>query len=486
LETGEKEMAAQSPLARVLRTLSSIKTGVVLLIVVVIASAIGTVILQRPTSEADQIERTYSPGVLVWLDKLGLTDVFHAWWYVVLLALVATSIVLVSIDRFPRAWKVLTRPYKITDSHFRAVLPVQQKIRLGSTENALAIAERAFRKVHLKSERVGPGKDVSLYAERNRYSVLAVYIIHASLLLIFLGGIVDALVGYKGFLMLVKGQSISQLELSNKKIKNLPFAIRFNDGGRENYEDGSPKKWWSDLTVIENEKEVLKKTIVVNDPLVYRGVRFYQSSFGTSQEIDTLTMTVASKNDPKVAKEITLQGHTPTAIDDDATVELVRFIPDFVVRDGQIYNRSSDPVNPAIELKVTSKKAGVSGAWVFPADPQAPKVSDAPYEFTHKAGKLAPFTGLSVSHEPGQWGVWTGVVLMAIGLTMAFYAVHRRYWAVVVADPKLGQALWIGMQADKNREHYEEEFKEITDYIRGELQIESAVESAGERSLAHV
>jgi hypothetical protein len=42
------------------------------------------------------------------------------------------------------------------------------------------------------------------------------------------------------------------------------------------------------------------------------------------------------------------------------------------------------------------------------------------------------------------------------------------------------------MQADKNREHYEEEFKEITDYIRGELQIESAVESAAEKSLAHV
>ena len=479
-------MAAQNPLVRVLKTLSSIKTGVVLLILVVIASAVGTIILQRPTSEAEQIERTYSPGILLWLDKLGLTDVFHAWWYVVLLTLVATSIILVSIDRFPRAWKVLTRPYKITDSHFRAVLPVQQKLRVRNVDNALAIAERAFKKVHLKAERVGLVEDVSLYAERNRYSVLAVYIIHASLLLIFLGGIVDALVGYKGFLMLVKGQSVSQLELSNKKIKNLPFAVRFDDGGRENYEDGSPKKWWSDLTVIEDGREILKKQIVVNDPLVYKGIRFYQSSFGTSQEIDTLTMAVTSKADAKFVKEITIHGHAPAAIDDDATVELVRFIPDFVVRDGQIYNRSSDPVNPAIELKVTSKKAGVSGAWVFPADPQAPKVGDAAYEFTHKEGKLAPFTGLSVSHEPGQWGVWAGVVLMAIGLTMAFYAVHRRYWAVVVADPKLGQVLWVGMQADKNREHYEEEFKEITDQIRGELQIESAVESAEEKSLAHV
>ena len=135
---------------------------------------------------------------------------------------------------------------------------------------------------------------------------------------------------------------------------------------------------------------------------------------------------------------------------------------------------------------MNSRKSGVSGTWIFPADSEAPKVGDTPYEFTYKNGKLAPFTGLSVSHEPGQWGVWGGVLLMAVGLTMAFYCVHRRYWAVVVDDPKLGQLLWVGMQADKNREHYEEEFREITDHIRGELQIESAVEADEEKSLAHV
>lgn len=478
-------MAAQNPLNKVLKTFSSIKTGVVLLILVVVASAIGTFVLQRPTSEADQIERTYSPAVLHWLDKLGLTDVFHAWWYVLLLTLVAVSIILVSIDRFPRAWKVLTKPYKIADSHFRAVLPVQEKFRITDGDAALAITERAFRKVHLDPERVGPANETSLFAERNRYSVMAVYIIHASLLLIFLGGIVDALVGYKGFLMLVKGQTVSQMELSNNKIKQLPFAIRFDDGGRENYADGSPKKWWSDLTVLEDDKPVLRKQIVVNDPLVYKGVRFYQSSFGSSGQVESLTLGVTSKSDPKFSKDVTIFGKNPSPIDDDATVELVQFIPDFAVEDGKIYTRSMDPVNPAIELKVVSKKSGTSGTWIFPADDQAPKVGDAPYEFTHKGGKLAPFTGLSVSHEPGQYGVWTGVLLMALGLGMAFYAVHRRYWAVVVADPKLGLVLWVGMQADKNREHYQEEFTEITDYIRAELLLQSAVDDVDKKSLAH-
>lgn len=479
-------MAAQNPLNKVLKTLSSIKTGVVLLILVVIASAIGTFVLQRPTTEADQIERTYSPAVLHWLDKLGLTDVFHAWWFATLLALVATSIILVSIDRFPRAWKVLTKPYKVTDSHFRAVLPLQEKLPVADADAALEIATRAFQKSHLKPERVGSGKETSLYAERNRYSVLAVYIIHASLLLIFLGGIVDALAGYKGFLMLTKGQTVSELALNdNKTIKKLPFAIRFDSGGREDYADGSPKKWWSDLTVLENGKEILKKEIVVNDPLVYKGVRFYQSSFGTSGQIDSLTLTVTPKSDPKTAKEVTLTGNAPSAIDDDATVQIAKFIPDYVIENGQMFSRSNDAVNPAIELKIESKKGGTSGIWMFPADPQAPKIGEAAYDFAYKSGKLAPFTGLSVSHEPGQWAVWGGVLLMAVGLAMAFYCVHRRYWAVVTIDPKLGQVLWIGTQADKNREHYAHEFNDIANEIRGELELRSAVTTEEEKSLAH-
>lgn len=477
-------MASRNPLNQVLKTLSSIKTGVILLILVVIASAVGTFVLQRPTTEADQIERTYSPAVLHWLDRLGLTDVFHAWWFATLLGLVAVSIILVSVDRFPRAWKVLTRPYKLTDSHFRAVLPMQEKLPVTDSDNAIDIAQRVFQKSHLRPQRVGSGKQTSLFAERNRYSVLAVYIIHASLLLIFLGGIVDAIAGYKGFLMLTKGQTVSEFELSNKKVQKLPFSLRFDDGGRENYSDGSPKKWWSDLTVVDNGREVLKKQIVVNDPLVYEGVRFYQSSFGTSGDIDTLTLEVTPKTDPGAAKQIVLTGSNPTAIDDDATVQIVRFVPDYVVQDGGIYSRSNDPTNPAIELKVVSKKAGVSGAWLFTADPQAPKIDETPYEFASKGGKLAPFTGLAVSHEPGQYAVWGGIVLMGIGLAMAFYCVHRRYWAVVVDDPKLGQVLWIGTQADKNREHYGEEFKEITDQIRGELHLQAALIKE-EKSLAH-
>jgi ACR3 family arsenite efflux pump ArsB len=42
------------------QTLSSIKTGVLLIILVVIFSAAGTVILQRPMTDPDDMQRAYS------------------------------------------------------------------------------------------------------------------------------------------------------------------------------------------------------------------------------------------------------------------------------------------------------------------------------------------------------------------------------------------------------------------------------------------
>ena len=59
-------------------TLSSIKTGVVLLIIVVILAAVGTIILQRPVTEPNEMQRAYSAHALRIFDALGLTDVFHA------------------------------------------------------------------------------------------------------------------------------------------------------------------------------------------------------------------------------------------------------------------------------------------------------------------------------------------------------------------------------------------------------------------------
>src|SRR4029077_5601627 len=256
------------------QTLSSIKTGVILLITVVVLSAAGTIVLQRPVTEPDEMERAYSPAVLSLLDKVGLTDVFHVWWFVALMVLVSLSIVAASVNRFPNAWRYFARPYKSPDKAFRQALPNQEHVPIADEETGLVAAERALHDLGFKPERVVGQDHLSIFAERHRISEMAVYIVHASLLLIFFGGIVDALWGWRAFVSLTRGQQASIVDLRNGKQKFLPFAVRCESAGQENYKDGSPKKWWSHLVVVEDGRETQRKEIVVNDPLVNRGVRF--------------------------------------------------------------------------------------------------------------------------------------------------------------------------------------------------------------------
>jgi len=83
---------------------------------------------------------------------------------------------------------------------------------------------------------------------------------------------------------------------------------------------------------------------------------------------------------------------------------------------------------------------------------------------------MGHFTGLQVSHEPGQWGVWAGVVLMGIGLTFVFYVVHMRFWVVPVRDPKTGKySLWIGGTANRNRDAFEQRFHDLVASLEKEL-----------------
>src|ERR1700688_1296265 len=94
------------------QTLSSIKTGVVLIILVVIFSAAGRFILQPPMTPPDDVQRAYSPAMLRFLDVTGLTDVFHTRWFIGLMILVSCSILAASVQGFPNAWRFFARPYK--------------------------------------------------------------------------------------------------------------------------------------------------------------------------------------------------------------------------------------------------------------------------------------------------------------------------------------------------------------------------------------
>ncbi len=467
------------------QTLSSIKTGVILIILVVIFSAAGTVILQRPMTDADDMARAYSPAMLRFLDATGLTDVFHARWFVALMVLVSLSIIAASVERFPNAWRYFARPYKSPDANFRKALPTQAQIAIKEDEQGLSAAERALHKIGLKSERIVRTDSFSLFSERHRISEMGVYVVHTSLLLIFLGGITDALYGWHGFLMLSPGSTGSQIEMKNGAARSLPFAIRCDGTGEETYNDGTPKKWWSKLAVIDDGNEVAKKEIVVNDPLVYHGVRFYQASYGRTGKLDRLILKATPNGTTQgTPREISLSLNQTVALDANTSVQLAEFIPDYTVQDGHVYARSNDVVNPAVHLVVTSKQASAPVNVWLPEIPGIAENVSSPYSFEPKELKTGLYTGLEVSHEPGQWAVWAGVILMAIGLTFVFYVVHTRIWVVPVVDVRGNSALWIGGTANRNRDAFEERFKKVVEAIQAELKPQVVAEEKPATSLA--
>ena len=116
--------------------------------------------------------------------------------------------------------------------------------------------------------------------------------------------------------------------------------------------------------------------------------------------------------------------------------------------------------------------------WLFPNFPGFAHPDESPYTFEFRDIEMGYFTGLQVAYEPGQWLVWGGVILMGVGLVMAFYFVHVRYWAVPVNDGRGRTMLWIGASASKNRDEFEEGFRKLVHEIEEELVRRESVSPA--------
>jgi len=214
---------------------------------------------------------------------------------------------------------------------------------------------------------------------------------------------------------------------------------------------------------------VAQKEIVVNDPLVYRGIRFYQSSYGNTGQLDKIVLTATAANGNGVEKEVVLGMDETLPLDSETSVRLAEFIPDYVIGDGQVYTRSNQATNPAIHLIIESKKSGRAVNVWLPPIPGFEQNMSSPYRFEARDLRMMHFTGLAVSHEPGQWAVWAGVVMLVLGLAVVFYLVHMRFWAVPARDARGRLVLWVGAVANKNQDVFAARFQKLVGEIESEI-----------------
>jgi hypothetical protein len=73
---------------------------------------------------------------------------------------------------------------------------------------------------------------------------------------------------------------------------------------------------------------------------------------------------------------------------------------------------------------------------------------------------------------------------MGIGLTFVFYVAHTRFWAVPARDARGKLWLWVGGTANRNRDAFEQRFRELTEKI--ELEVKAQVESEAKPRVASI
>jgi cytochrome c biogenesis protein len=466
----------QGPTSRFLRFVSSLKFGLILIGLLGASTIAGTLILQRPMAKEGQIEELYAPQTIRLLDALGLFDVFHAPWFLILLGLLGANIVLASLEHFPQAWRYFSRPHREADEWFVRKLPVVREIALGSLQpdRALAAAAEAFRKSHFRPHAATLAKG-TLYIEKHRIARLAPYVVHSSLIIIFAGAIVDGVWGFKGYVSLGPGTSVRRVDPSSPSGVShpLPFTLRCEGAGMEKYQDGSPKQYWTNLVVEEDGREVMRKRIHVNEPLTYKGIRFFQSGYGSTGTPAKVEVEANWLDGKLPAQRLTLRPQKPVKLEDGTEVQLANFVPDFVLQGNQIGSRSEDPNNPAVQLALTQPDGSQVSVWFFAARPQMNYPFDPGIRFRLSDVEMGYFSGLQVAKQPGKGLIWGGCLILSLGLMLALYMVHVRLWGVVTRNAKGKLVLLLGGQPNKYRHSFEEQFQKLADVVEAELNAQA-------------
>ncbi|MDI6795959.1 MAG: cytochrome c biogenesis protein ResB, partial [Desulfatibacillaceae bacterium] len=84
--------------------LASVKLSVFLFIILALASVSGTIIPQGQSPEAHQAVFGRAYG---FMNAMGFFDVFRAWWFQLVLVLLAANLVVCSLKRLPSTLKVI-------------------------------------------------------------------------------------------------------------------------------------------------------------------------------------------------------------------------------------------------------------------------------------------------------------------------------------------------------------------------------------------
>lgn len=451
---------------------ASVRLAVVIFSIISLTSMIGTVLEQNaePEKNIDILVKLLGVGheaahsIYGVLDSLGFLNMYHSWWFVTLLFLFASNLIICSIDRLPRVLKLVKEPVRPLSAEHLEKMSIKKTLTLkGKTSDIKEAVSSALKKIGFKPLESSDNNRIQFYAEKGNFTRLGVYITHLSVLIIFIGAIIGIFFGFSAFLNLPEG-SASPVAYKDRGVEvPLGFEIRCDNFDVDYYPNSDmPRAYQSWLTVFKNGKEVMKKSIVVNDPLTYEGITFYQSSFGTvpdSMNNGIFVFRLVSK-DGKTAEINSKLGEKFTIPGTSVEGRISNFSPAFSIdQSGRAFTYDEQMINPAVYIEFSESGTTKFSGWLLKRYPNTWNLPDGnKVEFLDFWG--VQYTGLQVRKDPGVLIVYLGCIIMAAGLYITFFMSHKRIW-VNISDEKKNMAILIGASANKNRVAFERKIEKF-------------------------
>lgn len=392
--------------------------------------------------------------------------------FLLTLGLLAVSIVCGGmIARWPGIARRIWRPGIRTSTGFFGAVKSATAIDAASPERgrdafAATLGAHRYRVLSWRDEKSGA---MHLYADKNRFSLLATFPFHSGLVLLMFGAMIAATFGWREIGFLVPDGSVRAVG------HGTGLTIRNNGFVDVYYDDGRAKDYYSDIEILKDGRRVEAGRLRVNSPLSYGGVSLHQATYG------------------QAAKFLVTDAATGAALWNDSVPVFVSanraFARQFVDAAGE-----SEPtgVQRLDDLGVTlrivgsagsqDEKIGVGQMAVAVFDNRAAKAGAGPIG----TGKLDPggsvtvggltftfqrevrFTGLQLTHNPGLPVIIAAAALIFCSIVVTFYLPHRRVRALVVPRAGGGATMHLGAQVKLDL-FGAREFEKVAEEVRARL-----------------
>lgn len=458
---------------------SSVKVGVWLIVLALVASMIGTIFPQEqfiPQNAVSRDPAIYYEDQFGLIGKiyylLGFHEMYSAWWYLLLLGLIGVSLVICSLDRFIPLYKAL----KIQKPRRHETFLNRQRFYSESKEVSDAEIEQVKEKLKKQRYKITE-QNGHILAEKGRFSRWGPYVNHIGLIIILLAAILRTtpIMFTDEYVWVREGETIVIPGTNGEYyIENKKFHLDLHDPDDERFKDAIEQtgavasNFQTDAVIYKDANEdipgaepelepILTESIQMNKPAKFDGYTLYQQGY-QENEFSSMTFKIyeTDDEDAKAIDSFTIDLFNPESeyiLDNDFRVVIDQYYPDYYLADdGTPASETNYPRNPAFVLLV------------YPPDETEPEISflgigrniDATGENEYKIA-IQDFdthyvSGLTlrVDHTLIFFGI--GAAIFMIGVIQGMYWQHRRVWIHPKDDGVLLAAHtnknWFGLSKD--------------------------------------